>query len=63
MIAKFKSLGWTCFSKMFYSSNYVPPSGQESVFQKDIIEPVLGIEPNKQMVTLMRELYAQAYTE
>ena len=59
--AAFKTATWTTLSKFAFSSSFIPQvSSDETVFLKEVAEPILG--HMKQDLPALRRLHFEAYT-
>ena len=61
---RFEALGWTKFSVLAFSSDYVPGASDTSLFTTEVVKPIAGevAEDIIKYKPLLKRLFTEAYT-
>eukprot|EP00971_Amphidinium_carterae_P104842 2076241-Amphidinium_carterae.2 len=61
-IESLKAAGLTTSNLLAYSTGYMPMQTDDTPFTKDILEPILGANPDRKHKSALRRLFVESYT-
>ena len=54
--------GWTSMARFAFACPAAPGTGDDAIFRRDVVQPVLGMAPQPGALANLRRLFFEAYT-